>query len=178
MKTIKNLIFLFCVLLLISFSSSAQESASVSKYKSIFTLSFIRYIGWPEETRQGDFVIGVVKNKEIAKWLRDLSKGKKFGYQNVVIKEFKSPNEISDCQVLYLSGNVSLSKYAATIINKLGGKNTLIISEKNGATKYGSMINFVIKDEKLKFEINKTNASNFGLQISSKLGGMANAITL
>lgn len=177
MKTIKKLFFLFSVLV-IPFSSYAQESGTVSKYKSIFTLSFIRYIGWPEETRQGDFVIGVVKNKEIANWLRNLSKGKKFGYQNVVIKEFKSPDEISDCQVLYLSGNVNLSKYASTIISKLGGKNTLIISERNGATKYGSMINFVIKNEKLKFEVDKANASKFGLQISSKLGGMANAITL
>ncbi len=175
MRTMKKLIFLIVILVL---PLSSYGQGEVSKYKSVFTLSFMRYIGWPEETRQGDFVIGVVKNKEVADWLRSLSKDKKFGYQNVVIKEFKSPDEISDCQVLFISGYINYSKYASTIADKLGGKNTLIISERRGATKYGSMINFVIKDDKLKFEIHKANASKFGLQISSKLGGMASAITL
>jgi hypothetical protein len=169
-------ITLFFLLILI-IPSKSYSQGEVAKYKSIFTLSFIRYIGWPEESRQGDFVIGVVRNKEIADWLRSLSKGKKFGFQNVVIKEFRTPEEVTDCQVLYI-GNVNLSKYASTLVDKVGGRNTLIISEKNGATKYGSMINFIIKEDKLKFEIQKNNASKFGLQISSKLSGMASAITL
>ncbi len=173
----KKLLFLVGVLAL-SLTTYAQGQDIIPKYKSVFTLSFMRYVGWPEETKQGDFVIGVVKDKEVAEWLRNLSKGKKFGFQNVIIKEFKSPNDITDCQVLFVSQNVNLSKYASTIVDKIGGKNTLIVSERNGATKYGSMINFVIKGDKLKFEIHKANASKFGLQISSKLGGMASAITL
>jgi hypothetical protein len=173
----KKSLFLIGVLVL-SLTTYAQGQDKIPKYKSIFTLSFMRYVGWPEETRQGDFVIGVVKDKQVAEWLRNLSKGKKFGFQNVIIKEFKSPNDITDCQVLFVSQYINLSKYASTIVDKIGGKNTLIVSERNGATKYGSMINFVIKDDKLKFEIHKANASKFGLQISSKLGGMASAITL
>jgi len=173
----KKLIFLISILVL-PLSVFSQGQNQIPKYKSVFTLSFMRYIGWPEETKQGDFVIGVIKDKQVSDWLRNLSKGKKFGFQNVVVKDFKSPNDITDCQVLYISQYVNLSKYASTIVDKIGGKNTLIVSEKNGATKYGSMINFVIRDDKLKFEIHKANASKFGLQISSKLEGMASAITL
>jgi len=173
----KKLLFLISVVLL-PLSVYGQGQDQIPKYKSVFTLSFMRYVGWPEETKQGDFVIGVVKDKEVAEWLRNLSKGKKFGFQNVIIKEFKSPNDVTDCQVLFLSEYVNLSKYASAIVDKIGGKNTLIVSERNGSTKYGSMINFVIKDDKLRFEIHKANASKFGLQISSKLGGMASAITL
>ncbi len=171
----KKILFLISVILL---PLTMKGQGEVSKYKSIFTLSFIRYIGWPEEAKQGDFVIGVLKDREVANWLKSLSKGKKFGYQNVVIKEFKSPSDITDCQVLYVSDMVNMSKYASTIIDKIGGKNTLIITEKDGATKYGGMINFVIKDNKLKFEIKKDNASKFGLPISSKLSAMNSAITL
>jgi len=40
------------------------------------------------------------------------------------------------------------------------------------------MINFVIREDKLKFEIHKANAAKFGLQISSKLESMASAISL
>lgn len=172
-----KLIFTISILIL-SLSSYGQEHEQITKYKSVFTLSFMRYTGWPEETKKGDFVIGVVKNKQISDWLRNLSKGKRFGFQNVIIKDFKSPDDITDCQVLFVSHYINFSKYASTIVDKIGGKNTLIISEKKGATKYGAMINFVIKDDKLKFEIHKANASKFGLQISSKLETLASAINL
>ncbi len=152
--------------------------AQVAKFKSIFTLSFIRHIGWTESAKEGDFVIGVVRDREISDWMTKLSKGKKFGFQNVVIKEFKSPEEVTDCQVVYVSSNVNFDRHAATIASKVNGKSTLIITESAGACNSGSMINFVIKDDKLKFEIHKANAAKFGLQISSKLEGMANAISL
>jgi len=169
----KKILFLLGILML-----PLAATSQVEKFKSVFTLNFIRYIGWPEETKQGDFVIGVVRDREMASWLEKQSEGKKFGFQNVVIKEFKSPEEVTNCQVIYVSSNVNFSKSAATLVNKVGGKNTLIISESEGATDSGSMINFVIREDKLKFEIHKANAAKFGLQISSKLESMASAISL
>jgi hypothetical protein len=167
-------IFFFLALTLLPLAGQAQ----VAKFKSVFTLSFIRHIGWTESSKQGDFVIGVVRDREIADWLGKLSAGKKFGFQNVVIKEFKSPEEVVDCQVVYVSSNVNFNKHASTIVDKVNGGSTLIITESEGACDSGAMINFVVRDDKLKFEIHKANAAKFGLQISSKLEGMSNAISL
>ena len=81
----KKLIILLGIVLMPMFAE-----AQVAKFKAMFTLNFIRYIGWPETAKQGDFVVGVVRDKELADWLRDQSAGKKFGFQDVVIKEFRS----------------------------------------------------------------------------------------
>ncbi len=151
--------------------------AQVAKYKAMFTLNFIRYIGWPEAAKQGDFVVGVVRDKELADWLRDQSAGKKFGFQDVVIKEFRSAEEVVDCQVVYVSANINYSKFASTISSKVKNE-TLIVTESEGATQNGSMINFVVRDEKLKFELHKANAAKSGIQFSSKLETMSNAINL
>ncbi|TRX71622.1 YfiR family protein [Carboxylicivirga sp. M1479] len=169
----KKVLF-FMALMLLPLAAQSQ----VAKFKSVFTLSFIRHIGWTESAKKGDFVIGVVRDREIADWMTKLSAGKKFGFQNVVIKEFKSPEEVVDCQVVYVSSNVNFSKHASTIVNKVNGGSTLIITESEGACGSGSMINFVVRDDKLKFEIHKSNAAKFGLQVSSKLEGMSNAISL
>jgi hypothetical protein len=147
----------------------------VDKYKSVFTLNFIRYIGWPEETKSGDFVIGVVKAPKIANWLNQQTGGKKFGFQTVVVKEFKSVEEISDCQVLYVSSNINYARNSSTILKKLNGK-SLLITEDEGATNHGSVINFVVRENKLRFEIHDANAQKLGLSISSKLANMAAAI--
>ncbi|MBS2096813.1 YfiR family protein [Carboxylicivirga linearis] len=169
----KKILF-FVSLMLLPLAANAQ----IAKFKSVFTLNFIRHIGWPEAAKEGDFVIGVVKDKEIVSWLEKLSEGKKFGFQEVVIKEFKSIEEVQNCQVLFVSSSINFNRHASEIVSKVGGKNTLIVCESEGATDNGAMFNFVVREERLKFEIHKANAAKFGLQISSKLEGMQAAISL
>lgn len=171
----RNLIFslTLIVLLIGSFQAKAQEA----KFKATFTLNFIRYIGWPDATKQGDFVIGVLKAKEISDFMSSQSAGKKFGFQDVVIKHYNKLEDISKCQVLFVSSYANFNRNAQEILQRVGG-NTLIVTESEGATVKGSAINFVIRDSKLKFEIKKANAAKAGLQISSKLEGMASAISL
>ena len=167
----------FFTTLVLALFFSLPVNAQEAKFKATFTLNFIRYIGFPEETTKGDFVIGVVRSKEIADHLREQSAGKKFGFQDVVIKEFKSVEEVTPCQVVFVSSYANYSKNAAAIAQK-AGKNSLIVTEAEGATNNGAVINFVVREEKLKFEIHKANAGKAGLQISSKLEGMASAINL
>lgn len=171
----KKCIILIVMVLAFAASSHAQ---SVAKAKAMLTLNFIRYVGWSDAARQGDFVIGVIKDKEIADWLKTQSAGKKFGFQTVVIKEFKSVDELQDCQVVYVSSNVNYSRNAEAIAAKTKNKDTLIITETEGATKNGSMINFVVREERLKFELHKKNAADSNIQFSAKLEQMTAAINL
>ena len=173
----KKGIFIFSLTLILFTVNVVKGNAQEAKFKATFTLNFIRYIGWPESTKQGDFVIGVLKAKEIADYMTSQSAGKKFGFQDVVIKDFKNTDEITDCQVLFVSSYANFSRHASEILAKVG-KNTLVVCESEGATDSGAAINFVIRDSKLKFEIKKANAAKAGLQISSKLESMASAINL
>ncbi len=161
-------------MLLIPLLSMGQAA----KFKAVFTLNFIRYVGWPESSKQGDFVIGVLRSKEIADWLREQSEGKPFGFQNIVIKEFRTPEEIDGCQVIFVSSAVNLKNSGSLILDKAKQKNSLIVTEAEGATQHGAAINFVVRDDVLKFELHKANAGRMGLQFSSRLEGMSAAIIL
>ncbi|MFW6042886.1 MAG: YfiR family protein [Marinilabiliaceae bacterium] len=170
----KKIYLLLALLIMVPVLSMGQ----VAKYKAVFTTSFIRYIGWPDEVREGDFVIGVVGAGNIASRIEKQSEGKKFGFQEVIVEEYNSVDDIDrDCQVVYVSERVNFSRNADAIFQKVGDK-TLVVTESNGATDHGAMINFVIRDETLKFEIHKGNASENGLQISSRLENMNSAIVL
>jgi len=161
--------------MLVTTATFAQDAA-IAKYKAMFTLNFIRYIGWPDAAKQGDFVIGIVNDDNILKNMQSQTVGKKFGFQNIVIKEFTKVEDITDCQILFFSNKQNYNKHAETIKAKLGNKNSLIVTEREGATKSGSMINFVIRDGKLKFELSSANAGSFGLKFSSSLTSLSNAI--
>lgn len=170
----RKIYFMMLLVMLPLLKLTAQEA----KYKAVFTLNFIRYIGWPDTSLQGDFVIGVVRNSEVASWLKDQSDGKKFGFQNIVVKEFRNIEDLTDCQVIYVSSSINIRSGSNLLLDKAMQKNSLIISESEGATNHGAAINFVVRDGLLKFELHKGNASRVKLQLSSRLEGMAAAIVL
>lgn len=166
------------ILLLVVISSGVIKAQEVdlSKYKSLFTLNFIRYIGWPEEAKTGDFVIGVLKGGKMAEHLNKDVAGKKVGYQTIVVKEFSSIDKVTDCNIVFVSNKINYTKHSKAISEKLNNKNTLIITEVEGAILSGSMINFVVVGSKLRFEVSSYNANEFGLKFSSSLMSLTNAI--
>ncbi|WP_088653594.1 YfiR family protein [Geofilum rhodophaeum] len=166
------------VLLLLLMLPMATMVAQEAKFKAVFTLNFIRYIGWPDQSLQGDFVIGVVRNREVADWIRDQSAGKKFGFQDIVVREYRSIEEVDGCQVIFVSSAINIRNNSEVLIEKARQTNSLIVSEAEGATAHGAAINFVVRDGVLKFELHKGNAAWMGLQFSSRLEGMAAAINL
>jgi hypothetical protein len=173
---IKRIIWAF-VLIFPTLIAQAQET-DLDKYKSMFTLNFLRYIDWPQEAKQGDFVIAVVNSKRVAGYLKGLSAGKKFGFQDIVVKEFGTIEEIPSCQIMYIGNGINLNKAKETIKAFSQKNKTLIITEREGAVNSGSMINFVVRDDKLKFELSPANAQTAGLTFGSSLTTLANAIVL
>ncbi len=169
-------IFLFLTLAMLLFSTNV--AAQEAKFKAVFTLNFIRYIGWPETAQEGDFVIGVVRGREVASWMESQSKGKKFGFQDIVVKQYRSAEEVEDCQVIYVSSAVNLRAQGELLADKALQNKALLITEAEGATNHGAAINFVVRDGALKFELHKGNASRASLQFSSRLETMAAAIVL
>ena len=167
--------FVVLVLLFAGVASMSVKAGEIERYKSLFTLNFIRYIGWPDKADKGEFVIGVLRNKALAEELRSQTGGKKVGFQNIVIKEFSSVDEITSCHVIYVSDMINFSKQAQNIAAK-AGSNALIISESNNAISNGSMINFIVDNNLLKFEVSPKNAQVHGLTVSKALMSMNNAI--
>jgi hypothetical protein len=55
----------------------------------------------------------------------------------------------------------------------MNGKSTLIITEKNGGLDEGAAINFIILEDKMRFELKPENANKYGIKFSSKLQEMS-----
>jgi hypothetical protein len=65
------------------------------------------------------------------------------------------------------------TKQLTEVIATLGSKSTLIITEKTGALGEGAAINFVILDDRMKFELKPENANKYGIKFSAKLQEMS-----
>ena len=153
------------------FASVAYMQTTIPKAQTLFIYNFSRLIEWPANYRSGPFVIGVLGASEVTVELEAYTKGKKVGAQDISIIRYKTPQEITTCHILFVP--FSKTKQVPEILGILNGKSTLIITEKAGALDEGSAINFVILQDKMKFELKPENAVKFGIKFSSKLQEMS-----
>ena len=163
---IKNIIyFLGLVFILMEATPiAAQKNDEGNEYalKANFLCRFIDYVYWKDTPKNGPFKIAILEESPIASSLYDLPKNKKIN-----ITEYNSLNEITFCHILFVPYNCTYN--IETIISKFSGKPVLIVTERNGYGKKGAHVNFVIVDNKVKFEVNLKAINKAGIGISSFL---------
>jgi hypothetical protein len=152
-------------------ASTAYMQTSIPKAQTLFIYNFSRLIEWPSTYRTGNFVIGILGTADIAAELEVYTKGKKVGTQNIEVIRYKAPSEIQNCHILFIP--FSRTKQISEVLAAMNSKSTLIITEKTGALDEGSAINFVIMNDKMKFELKPENANKYGIKFSSKLQEMS-----
>jgi hypothetical protein len=168
----KKITTLVVALVLISGSAFAQQAERpIHEVYSMMVFNFTRYVQWPDQASSGEFVIGVVGSQSIFATLNEWYGGKPKGTKTYVIKKFNSAAEVTDCHVLFI--DKAKSGEFDAINNKVKGKGTLVITDKNGLGEKGSGINFKTVDNKLKFELNQKAIETANLKVSGSLSSMA-----
>ena len=149
-----------------------DPNSSNSKIKATFIYNFTKYIDWPEKYKEGNFVIGVLGTTTFYNDLAALLSKKSVGDQKFEIKNYTNSESVSTvCHILFIPAESS--GQLPDVLKKLKGKSTLIVTEKNGLAKQGSGINFVVDNNKQRFEMNRNNVEKYSLKVASALTALA-----
>jgi hypothetical protein len=163
------------ILLLVTVAGSAQESPpSEYRLKAAFLFNFAKFVEWPASAfadSTSPFVIGVLGENPFGSDLEQTVRGKVINERLLSIKLFRSPTEATNCHILFIS--TSEKKQFSDIFNTLKGVPVLTVGETDQFIDSGGMINFVMEDKKIRFQINNETAKREKLQISSKLLSLA-----
>jgi hypothetical protein len=120
-------------------------------------------------------------------------KNKKIRDRSVVVKKFKGLSELADdegrypeqhpqldairqCHVLFICG--SERAHIETLLRPLRTAGILTVADSPGFLEAGGMINFVIEQKKVRFEVNTAAAGRAKLQIRAKLLRLAKRVIL
>jgi hypothetical protein len=149
-----------------------DPSSSNAKIKASFIYNFTKYIEWPDKYKEGNFVVGVLGTTSFYNDLVTLLNTKTVGNQRFEIKNFASVDAISGiCHILFIP--TESSSMLPEVLKKIKGKSTLVVTEKPGLAKKGAAINFVVENNKQKFEMNKANIEKYNLKVSTTLASYA-----
>jgi len=162
-------------LLLSSFISGTLsvygETRSLQEYevKAAFLFNFAKFVEWPANaftSADEPIILGILGADPFGDSLKPLEE-KTAGGRRLVIKRFVSAEALEKCHILFVSR--SSAKDFPQILPTTRNWNVLTVGEVRGFTEAGGIINFVLVDKKIRFEINVDAAQQAGLKISSQL---------
>ncbi len=159
------------LVMLIGVTTVSAQERPTHEIHAAMLYNFIKYVQWPDEGADGEFVVGVIGEDNVFNTLKLWYDGKPKGSKKYVIKKLSSSLEASTCQVVYVGK--TRSKEFENVKNSVTGKSILTITDGNGLGEKGSCINFKVIDGKLRFELNQGVVTGSNLKVSGQLSSMA-----
>lgn len=157
------------------FSMAEDSKATEYRIKAAFLYNFSRFVTWPEAGGEdtGKVSLCTLGGDPFGKLLDALA-GKSVHKSSLHIKRLDDPGQARECQIVFISR--SASRDLEYIISLLRDQPTLTVSDMDGFTAHGGIIQFKRVNNRVQFDINIDAANLAGLTISSKLLSLATVV--
>jgi len=171
------LVCLLMPILVASVTVDAQavaRQASEREIKAAYISKFGSYVEWPRQANPqsgAPFRIGVVGDEPLADDLAQMVAGRTVNGKPVTVQKLASDAPIPVFDMLFI-GQAENDRLPA-ILASTKGRPTLTISESHDALALGSIINFIVVDGRVRFEIAPEAAERANLSISARLLAVA-----
>lgn len=175
---ISKLLCLCIVLLLNVVSGPASEDESEREYriKAAFIYNFIRFTKWPDEAESSaagkPVVIGVLGDNPFGESGFQAVENEIVPSKNrkLVVKQlgrYVDGMDVRRFDLLFISA--SEKGNFDKIINSIGDAHVMTVSDTGDFIEHGGMINLVIKDRNIRWELNAAAVKKSALQVNSQL---------
>jgi hypothetical protein len=159
---------------------AAEEGALEiqQRIKAAFLYKFAGYVEWPPGAfaqPESPIVIGVAGANGIARELEQMIAGRKMGERSLQVRRLARGEKAADCcQILFIGG--SDRRAAEELLASVQARPALTVTEADGGHPKGSVINFLMLDNRVRFDISREEEEHNGLQLRSQLLAVARQV--
>jgi hypothetical protein len=149
----------------------AQSQVDEYRVKAAFLYHFAQLVDWPAGALRDasqPLILCTIGDDPFHGELENSVDGKVVDGRFIRIRHLKKIQEAHACQIL-LFGKEEEDKQLADILMELGNGPILTVGESDQFAQQGGMIQFILDDSKVRFDINVGAAQKSALKISSKL---------
>lgn len=160
-----------------SLFANPGHSIKASEYdvKAAFLVSFAQFISWPEAAENTDkpFQIGIVGEDPFGEILDQIASRKSFKGRPIVISRFEASDTPRQCDMVF----VNLPPEDAKRFCMSAGKTPCVtIGDADMFLKHGGIIQFVMDENRVRFDINLAAAQQAGLEFQARLLRLAREV--
>lgn len=160
-----------------AFAFAQGDPDAQVRIKAAFLYKFGGFVEWPDAAFAGPetpLVIGALGADALADELERVTAGRRVQDRAVAVRRLRPGEKPEGVHVLFIgeSQNARIAEVAAA----LRGEPVLVVSESASATSRGSMINFVVEGNRVRFDVALPPAEAGHLKISARLLGVARRV--
>lgn len=169
-----RLILLAIPLLRVSAEVTVADEYQV---KAVFLLNFTKFVEWPAQMFKSDndpVAICVLGENPFGSTLKEAVRGKMVGNRTLTVRQIAAAKDAAGCHILFLA--IADGNRARAALAELSGRGVLTVGEADDFITAGGIVRFMLKDERVRLEINAGAAEKVSLKISSKLLSIAETV--
>ena len=151
----------------------AETSATPEAVKASYLMLFASYTTWPSNTfasTNSPVVIGVLGTDPFGEVL-DKTAHAYQGSRSMEVRRVRTPEDAAQCHLVFISQAESANE--SQWLAGLRSNPILTVGESSQALEHGSVVKFVAKGNRLRFEVSWSGMSRAGLKIGSEMLGSA-----
>jgi len=159
----------------VAWLACADDSDETLEYrlKAAFLYKFAGYVQWPDAAfprPDAPLTIGILGADAIASELATMIAGRTVNNRAVVVRRLKPGEALTGINILLIG------KSESGRLPQLQSHAILTVTELEGALSQGSVINFILADRRVRFEISLEAAEKHNLKLSSRLLAVAQQV--
>jgi hypothetical protein len=176
---IQSTILLILSLVLTCTATASTEGQPLEyKVKAVYLYNFTKFVSWPDTMLTGDtqpLNICILGRNPFGSLLEPITRIKTQD-RTITIDNIEDVRALEkrSCPILFISA--SEQGDVAELLRKTATMHILTVSDIDGFAHRGGIIGFVVKEDKVRLEINLSAARQAGLTISAKLLEIATVI--
>ncbi len=148
----------------------AAASVLERQVKAAYLYKFAGYVEWPEGSfakPDAPLVIGVAASEALAAQLEQTVAGRSVEGHPVTVRRLKRGESLSGLHLLFVGG--ADKTHLGEWLGAARGQPVLTVAEADEGNAQGSMINFLMAEERLRFEVALKPVSQSRLRISARM---------
>jgi len=157
--------------------TGAADDTRARGEKAAYLYKFAPFVDWPDPTSEfpsGAFRICVVGGEPFDGMLERAVQGHTVGGRPIAVRQLSGVTANPGCSVLFVSGPDA--RAVAEALAVVRGSPVLTVTDGAEGLDDAGIINFVVEDSRVQFEINARAAADNRLTISSKLLSLARRV--
>lgn len=160
-------------------AAGAQADAAVAEYqvKAAYLYKFLDFVEWPApsfESAKSPFVIGVIGADALAAELEVLITRRRVENRPAVVRRLRPGEAVDGLHVLFV-GRAAGAR-VPTLLASAAKQPVLVVTEFDEGLAAGGVINFVLVDKRVRFDVALRSAEAREIKISSRLLGVARRV--
>jgi hypothetical protein len=138
-----------------------------------FLVNFLRFSDWPEAALPpgSSFRLAVAGDDATFALISGALAGKVVNGRTVAVERADQQSQGAPPHLLFITRSAPAG--AQTLAQRYTSAPVLTLGERDGFARGGGILNFVLVDEAVRFEVNLTAAQRAGIRISSRVSKMA-----